>query len=90
MLQEGFYVMALSKTVEKLEKYYDRLKNGNAKKIKPAHVEKMIGKFKARERDLQDEISVTPKESKKERLERKLLKTRDLTSKAKWLLKEIG
>lgn len=82
--------MVLSKTVEKLEKYYDRLKSGNAKKIKPAHVEKMIGKFQAREQDLQDEISVTKKESKKERLERKLHKTRDLTTKAKWLLEKIA
>ncbi len=82
--------MALSKTVEKLDKYYGRLKSGSAKKIKPAHVEKMIDKLKARERDLKDEISTTEKESKKERLERKLLKTQDLTTKAKWLLKEIG
>ncbi|TQV82221.1 hypothetical protein [Denitrobaculum tricleocarpae] len=82
--------MALSKTVEKLDKYYGRLKSGSAKKIKPAHVEKMIDKLKARERDLKDEISTTEKESKRERLERKLLKTRDLTAKAKWLLKEIG
>lgn len=82
--------MGLSKTVEKLDKYYGRLKSGSAKPIKPAHVEKMIQKLKSREQDLKDEIAATRKESKKERLERKLLKTRDLTTKAQWLLREIA
>ena len=82
--------MALGKTVEKLDKYYGRLKSGSAKKIKPAHVEKMIRKLETRERDLKDEIAATRKESKKERLARKLLKTQDLTTKAKWLLQEIA
>lgn len=82
--------MALGKTVEKLDRYYDRLKSGSARKIKPAHVEKVIRKLEARERDLTEEIAATRKESKKERLARKLAKTQDLTAKAKWLLREIA
>ncbi len=82
--------MALSKTVEKLDRYYGRLKNGNAKRIKPAHVEKVIEKLDKRSLDLKEEISETQKDSKKERLERKLQKTQELTARAKWLLNEIS
>jgi len=82
--------MGLSKTAEKLDEYYARMEAGKATKIKPGHVEKAITKLESRERDLLIEIEGTRKTSKKERLEQKLATTRDLISRAKWLMKEIG
>ncbi len=48
--------MAVSKSLEKLAKYYARLEAGEAKKIKPSHVQKVIDKLEARGRDLLEEL----------------------------------
>ena len=64
--------MELEKSTEKLDKYYKRLKKGKAEKIKPAHVEKVIGKLHAKEGMLRTELAETTKESKKTRLKRKI------------------
>ncbi len=82
--------MGLRKTAEKLDDYYDRMKAGRAKKIKPHDVKKAISKFQARERELLIEIENADKPAKKERLTQKLATTRDLISRAKWLLEQIN
>jgi Zn-dependent oligopeptidase len=81
--------MAMTKVIEKLKKYYSRLEAGNAKKIKPSHVEKVIDKLLANERILLEEIATTKKKSKKERLKQKLEATRKQIDRGKWLLKKI-
>lgn len=81
--------MGLSKSLEKLSKYYERLNAGKAKQIKPSHVQKVIDKLEARERSLRDEMQTTKKTSKKDRLEGKLKSTLEQLEKAKWLLEEI-
>jgi Zn-dependent oligopeptidase len=81
--------MAMTKVIEKLKKYYGRLEAGNAKKIKPSHVEKVIDKLLANKRNLLEEIAITKKTSKKERLIQKLAATRKQIDRAKWLLKKI-
>jgi hypothetical protein len=81
--------MSLSKNLEKLAKYYERLEAGKVKKIKPSHVQKVIDKLEARERDLQEELEATRKPSKKDRLDRKRKTTLEHLDRAKWLLKEI-
>jgi len=82
--------MPLSKSLEKLAKYYKRLDDGKARKIKPEHVEKVIAKLEARERDLIEEIEKTRKPAKIERLERKLASTLAHLDRARWLLKQIA
>ena len=81
--------MAMTKVIEKLKKYYGRLEAGNAKKIKPSHVEKVIDKLLANKRNLLEEIAIPKKTSKKERLIQKLAATRKQIDRAKWLLKKI-
>jgi len=82
--------MDLESSVEKLDKYYKRLNKGKAEKIKPDHVEKVIRKLKAKEELLQVEITETKKDSKIERLKRKLDLLREQQDRARWLLNEIS
>ncbi len=82
--------MGLDKSVEKLDKYYGRLDKGKASKIKPAHVEKVIIKLKARRDSLKEDIAESEKEDKKTRLEGKLDIVKEQIERAEWLLKEIG
>ncbi len=82
--------MPLTKAIEKLKKYYGRLESGNARKIKPNHVEKVIKKLLANERKLLEELSTTRKAAKKERLELKLVTTREQIDRAKWLLDKVS
>ncbi len=81
--------MALSKHVEKLDKYYERLESGKAKKIKPSHVDKIIQKLKVKHAELQQEIQDSQKASKKDRLERKLSIVTEQITRAEWMLAQI-
>ena len=82
--------MGLEKTTEKLDKYFNRLENGKATKIKPAHVEKAISKLHAKRQLLMEELGETEKMSKKGRLENKLATVREQIERAEWLLEKIG
>jgi Zn-dependent oligopeptidase len=82
--------MPLMKAIEKLKKYYKRLEAGKVNKIKPSHVEKVIGKLLANEHSLLEEIATTKKPSKKQRLEQKLMTTREQIDRAQVLLKKIS
>jgi hypothetical protein len=82
--------MALNKTIEKLNKYLGRLEAGKAKKIKPAHVDKVIKKLTRREQDLLEELEGTSKDSKKARLEARLKTTREQIERATWLRDQIN
>ncbi|MDU8928010.1 hypothetical protein RXV86_11495 [Alisedimentitalea sp. MJ-SS2] len=82
--------MDFENSVEKLDKYFKRLSKGKAQKIKPSHVEKVIGKLAKKEVLLRAEIKDTKKESKIERLERKLGLLHEQQSRARWLLEEIS
>ena len=82
--------MPLTKAIEKLKKYYRRLESGDAKKIKPNHVEKVIKKLLANESSLLEEIATTKKASKKERLEQKLVTTRKQIDRAHWILDKLS
>ncbi len=82
--------MGLKKYADKLDDYFKRLTLGKAKKIKPSHVETVIRKLRAKKQQLQDEIEKTAKESKKLRLERKVLIANEHIKRAEMLLAEIG
>lgn len=82
--------MALETTIEKLDKYYDRLEKGKVQKIKPDHVRKVTRKLKAKEAILLAEIEETAKASKVERLDRKLKLVREQLDRAQWLLDKIS
>ncbi len=82
--------MELESAVEKLDKYFKRLKKGKAQKIKPVHVEKIIRKLETKEQLLQAELAETERESKRHRLEQKLKMVREQQDRARWLQKEIG
>lgn len=87
---EGVIVMDLESSVEKLDKYYARLDKGKVRKIKPDHVEKVIGKLKTKEAELIAEIEETRKESRVERLQHKLEVLREQQKRAQWLLGQIS
>ena len=81
--------MGLTKTVEKLDKYHDRLEKGKAAKIKPSHLKKVAEKLKANEIALCAELEEATKADKKERLERKLAFVREQRARAKWLTEQL-
>ena len=82
--------MKYSESIEKLEKYFDRLHKGKAEKIKPGHVKKVIKKLKLKRELLIEEQAETKKETTKERLGLKLLTVAEQIKRAEWLLGEIG
>jgi uncharacterized protein YaiL (DUF2058 family) len=82
--------MGLTKIGEKLDSYFSRLEDRKAAKIKPAHVEKVIVKLRAKQALLKEEISDSKKPSTRERLESKLSSAEDQIQRAEWLLQKIG
>jgi len=80
----------LETTIEKLDQYYARLSGGKAEQIKSTHVEKVIRKLKAKEEILQTELAETSKQSKKDRIKRKITTINEQIERAEWLLKTIG
>ena len=81
--------MGLTKIGEKLDKYFSRLENGKAARIKPSHVEKVIAKLRAKQALLKTEIRDSEKPSKKERLESKLVTVHRQIERAEWLLDQV-
>ena len=81
--------MGLENTIEKLDKYYQRLDKGKAQKIKPSHVEKVIHKLEAKAELIEAELAETEKDSKKQRLELKLEMVREQQRRARWLQEKI-
>lgn len=82
--------MGLEESTKKLDKYYSRLDKGKAQKIKPSHVERVIGKLKAKELSLREELAETTKPSKIDRLNRKIAGVCEQQERAKWLLDKIS
>lgn len=82
--------MGLKKLAVKIAEYNERLESGQASKIKPGHVEKILRKLKKKTDDLSEEISQTSLPEKKARLEKKLEIAKEHVDRATWLLKEIG
>jgi uncharacterized protein YlxW (UPF0749 family) len=81
--------MGLKKYAAKLDDYFERLKEGKAEKIKKSHVDKVIRKLEAKKLQLAEEIEETSKESKKARLERKMLIAGEHLKRAEMLLNTL-
>jgi predicted nucleic acid-binding Zn-ribbon protein len=79
----------MNKTLEKLEKYRARLKDGKAHKIKPKHVQKMINKLETKKFDIEEDIKSVSKPEKRERLTKKLATIGEQIKQAEWLLSQI-
>ena len=81
--------MGLKKYADKLDDYFESLKQGKAEKIKASHVDKVIRKLQAKEVQLLDEIGQATKDTKKARLERKVVIAREHIRRAELLLEKI-
>jgi uncharacterized protein YaiL (DUF2058 family) len=81
--------MPMTKIRERLENYQDRLHAGTADKIKPQHVEKIIGKLTVKQSEIETEMAETEKAGKRERLEHKLATVKELIEKARWLATQV-
>ena len=82
--------MGLQSAVEKLDKYFKRLGQGEAQKIKPNHVEKVIRKLEAKKAKLLDELADTRKPDKQKRLQGKLDTVDAQLERAHWLQQQIS
>jgi len=82
--------MPLSRIIEKLNKYTDRLERGKVSKIKASHVEKVIAKLEKREASLLDQIETEKNQDQKRRLKKKLRVNRQQVERARWLLKQLS
>lgn len=81
--------MGLKKSTAKLDDYFERLKQNKAAKITPEHVEKVLEKLRAKERDLLDDLETAQKVDKAERLRSKLNVVHEQLRRGEWLLEEI-
>ena len=82
--------MGLKKYADKIDDYFKRLNEGKVEKIQASHVTKVIDKLRTKRQQLEDEIEATVKESKKARLERKMLIADEHIKRAEMLLAQIG
>jgi len=81
--------MKLTESINKLDKYFLRLKSGKAEEIKPKHVEKIIKKLTTKKQLLNLELGEATKKSKQERINRKLLTVEEQLERAEWLMGKI-
>ncbi|WP_294614999.1 hypothetical protein [Roseovarius sp.] len=81
--------MKLANSIEKLGSYFERLENGQAEKIDPGHVEKMIRKLVKKREDLCADLADTAKPSKRARLEQKCATLDAQIERARWLFDQI-
>ena len=82
--------MGIESIAAKLDKYFGRLEDGKAKKIKPSHVQKAIDKLRTKQKLLEDERREAEKPSKIARLDKKLATVAEQITRAEWLLAKIG
>ncbi len=81
--------MKLGKSADKLESYNKRLELGEAIKIKPGHVDRIIRKLEDKKQKVRKELDESPKPQKKERLQRKLKTIDEQIERAKWLAQTL-
>jgi len=77
--------MPLSRLIEKMNKYTERLERGKVSKIKASHVEKVIAKLEKREVSLSKQIEAEKNPENKNRLQKKLSISREQLKRARWL-----
>ena len=82
--------MGLEKSIQKLDKYLDRLSKGKAKKIKPEDLAKVERKLEVKKQMLKVELAEAQKASKKERLEGKLVVVDEQLERARWLSQKLS
>lgn len=81
--------MALSDLAEKLAEYRARLDAGQADRIAPAHVDRVIAKLEAKRAKLLERLATRTADSERERLERKRAKAEALIEQAHWLRDQL-
>ncbi len=81
--------MGLEKLAAKVVDYNARLERGEASKIKPDDVGKVLGKLKKKAVELEAEIAAAPAEDKKARLQKKLKVAQAHIERAEWLLENL-
>jgi len=81
--------MGLKKLAGKLVDYKQRYERGQAEKIKPKHVSKVMDKLTKKVSDLEAEISSAKSADKQARLKTKLKIAREHVERAEWLMKQI-
>lgn len=81
--------MGLKNLAAKVVEYNERLEGGKASKIKPDHVEKVLGKLRKKEAELSAEMDIAVSDDRRDRLERKRQVARTHIERAEWLLAEL-
>lgn len=81
--------MALSELTERLAQYKKRLKKGQAQRIKPAHVDKVVRKLQNKRDSTADKLAKASKKSERKRLKHKLAQIDDLIDQARWLRDQL-
>ena len=81
--------MPLSRLIEKLNKYTDRLERGKVEKIKASHVEKVLAKLEKRESDLKIKLKAEKNEENRLRINKRIRVNKKQAERARWLLKRL-
>lgn len=82
--------MGLKRLAAKVSDYNERLEQGKASKIEPAHVQEVLEKLRRKAEELDADIADAPDPEKKARLSRKRDIARQHIARAEWLLTQIG
>lgn len=81
--------MGLKKLSAKLAEYQERLAAGQAKKITPEHVERVLEKLKRKESELLSDLQTETDADKRDELDHKLSVARAHIERAEWLREEL-
>lgn len=82
--------MGLQSVVEKLDRYFKRLDRGEAKKIKPSHVARVIRKLERKKAELLEKLAVAGTPDKQQRLHGKIDTVDAQLERAYWLQERIS
>ena len=81
--------MGLKKLAAKVVDYNDRLNQGKASKIKPAHVEEVLRKLRKKCTELEMEVAHAASLEKRAGLQKKLNVAQEHVKRGEWLLEQI-
>jgi hypothetical protein len=77
--------MGLSNQAVRLEEYLARVEQGDASRIRPADVDRIIGKLERKRQHLLERMEAATSPAEVDRHRRKIFKADELIDRARWL-----
>ena len=84
-LTERDRIMGLSDQAARLQEYHARIERGDADRITPSDVDRIVAKLERKQVRLRERLQSATSPAERDRRRRKLVKTEELLEQARWL-----